>query len=398
MNIRDMKIKTKITFIVISGIVASVGVVGGYSLFKTVSQANRDIATYKTELMGETRQKLKDLVDASYTMLDKTWQESATAEAIKKQYGTNLKSLVDIPFAIMKKEYDNAAKGGALPESAMGQIRSRITNDIAGIRYGDGGYFWINDTRGIMVMHPIIPELNGKDMGSFTKNGKVILAEGTETPIFSEMVRVCMNSASGDGFVSYFWPDANDSNRLVRKLSYVRLFKPLNWIIGTGITVDKAESDGQARFKEIISGMRYGKDDYFYVVDTNYTIVTHPNKDLIGKNMKDSKDPNGKFFIREQVDEAVSKGEAYVDFYFQKLGSEKPVPKISYVRYFKNWNWIVASGVYIDELENQINTKEKNLRSSMWSQVMVILITIGLFVVGAFYWVVVMSRDRKSVV
>lgn len=381
MDFRDIKIKSKIIFIVIAGIVASVGVVGGYSLIKTVRQANADIASYKTELMDQTRLKLKDLVDATYTMLEKTYEESATVEAIKQQYGDSLKSLVDIPYAMMKKEYERNPKA-----------REQIIGSVNSIRYKGDGYFWINDTNGVMVTHPIVRELNGTDLSTYSKNGKLVLAEGTTNPLFLEMVRVCQSSPTGDGFVSYFWPSVSDPNKLVRKLSYVRLFKPLNWIIGTGIFVDQAEIEGQARIKSIMASMRYNKEDYFYILDTNYQLVMHPNKDLVGKNMRDSKDADGKLYIREQVDEAVSKGEAYVEYQFTKLGSTKPEPKLSYVRYYKNWNWVVASGVYIDELQKKIADKEQQLRSSMWNQVFVILFTTALFVGGAFAWVIYMSR------
>ena len=381
MNFRDIKIKSKIIFIVIAGIIASVGVVGGYSLIKTVSQAGKDVATYRSELMEQTRRKLKDLVDSTYTMLEKTYEQSATADAIRQQYGDSLKSLVDIPYAMMKKEYERNPKA-----------REQIIASVNSIRYKGDGYFWINDTSGVMVTHPLNRALNGTDLSAYSNNGKLVLAENTTNPLFLEMIRVCQNSPTGDGFVSYFWASPSDPNKLVRKLSYVRLFKPLNWIIGTGIYVDQAEMEGQARIKEIVSSMRYNKDDYFYVVDNAYTVVIHPNKDLVGKNLGDAKDTNGKLYVREQVDQAVSKGEAYVDYYYAKLGSSKPEPKLSYVRHFKNWNWTVVSGVYVDDLEKLIAEKESQLRSSMWHQVIVIILTIAFFVVGAFFWVFYMSR------
>lgn len=385
MKFKDIKIKSKIIFIVIAAIITSVGVVGGYSLVRTIFQARADIDNYKTELMTQTRQKLKDLVDSTYTVVEKTYNQSATVDAIKEQYGPNMRSLIDIPFAIIKDEYE---KNKANPQTA----KTRAKNAIKGIRYADNNYFWLNDMEARMVMHPILPQLDGRDMSDFSKDGKVVMAEGTNTPIFLEMVRVCKASPTGDGFVSYFWPSPNDKTRSVRKLSYVRLFKPLNIIIGTGIYVDQAEIEGQNRIKEIVASMSYGKGDYFYILDTDYTIIAHPNKALIGRNMKDTKDVNGKFFIREQVDTATSKGEGYVNFFFAKLGSDKPEPKMSFVKMFNKWNWVVASGVYIDELQRQIVNKEAILKTAMRNQVIVIILTIITFVVVAFFWVFYMSR------
>lgn len=385
MKFKDIKIKSKIIFIVIAAILTSVGVVGGYSLVKTISQARADIDNYKTELMTQTKQKLKDLVDSTYTVVEKTYSQSATVDAIKEQYGPNMRSLVDIPFAIIKDEY---AKNTTNPQQAI----NRAISAIKGIRYANNNYFWLNDTEARMVMHPIIPSLDGKDMSDFSKDGKIVMAEGTNTPIFPEMVRVCKSSPTGDGFVSYFWPSPNDKTRSVRKLSYVRLFKPLNLILGTGIYVDQAEVDGQNRIKEIVASMSYGKGDYFYILDKSYTIIAHPNKSLLGKNMKDTKDVNGKFFIRDQVDTATSKGEGYVNFHFAKLGSDKPEPKMSFVKMFNEWEWIVASGVYTDDLERLIADKETILKATMRNQIIVIALTIIVFVVVAFFWVFYMSK------
>ena len=396
MKFKDIKIKSKIIFIVIAAIVTSVGVVGGYSLFRTIYQARTDIDNYKTELMGQTRQNLKDLVDSTYTMVEKTYTQSATIEAIKKQYGNNLKAIVDIPFAIIKDGYEKSVADKGASERRQAQMtklaQKQAISSINGIRYADNNYFWLNDQNARIIMHPISPALNGRDMSDFSKDGKIVFAEGTTTPLFLEMVRVCKASPTGDGFVSYFWPSPNDKTRSVRKLSYVRLFKQWNWIIGTGIYVDQAETEGQARVKEIVSSMSYGKGDYFYIVDTDYKIVAHPNKTLVGKNMKDTKDVNGKYFIRDQVDMATSKGDGYIDFYFAKLGSDKPEPKLSYVRSFNKWNWVVASGVYIDDLQKQIVEKETILKKSMRNQVLVIALTIITFIIVAFFWVFYMSR------
>ena len=76
-----------------------------------------------------------------------------------------------------------------------------------------------------MVVHPYSPELNGKDLTDFRdSNGKAI---------FVEFVKAV--SSTGDSYVDYMWQWNDDSTRNVPKLSYVRLFEPWGWIIGTGI-------------------------------------------------------------------------------------------------------------------------------------------------------------------
>ena len=102
---------------------------------------------------------------------------------------------------------------------------------ISRLRYGDGDYFWINDMDRRIVMHPMKPELNGKDMTGFADpNGK---------PIFDAFVdKVNQNGA---GFVDYLWPKPG-LDEPVRKISYVQRFAPWQWVVGSGIYVDDVEA------------------------------------------------------------------------------------------------------------------------------------------------------------
>jgi len=109
-------------------------------------------------------------------------------------------------------------------KAAMDQIRL--------LRYGQNDYFWINDMSPTMLMHPMKPELEGKNLSAVKDpNGK---------ELFNEMVKVARQQ--GAGIVDYQWakPGAEDP---VPKISYVELFKPWGWIIGSGIYVDDVEAE-----------------------------------------------------------------------------------------------------------------------------------------------------------
>ncbi len=111
-------------------------------------------------------------------------------------------------------------------KAAMDQVRL--------IRYGQNDYFWINDMQPVMIMHPMKPELEGQDLSN-TKdpNGKAL---------FNEMVKVA--KLKGGGLVDYQWAKPGEKNP-VPKISYVELFKPWGWIIGSGIYVDDVEAEFQ---------------------------------------------------------------------------------------------------------------------------------------------------------
>jgi len=110
--------------------------------------------------------------------------------------------------------------------------KARAAKLIGELRYGpeDKDYFWINDTHAVLLMHPYKPELIGKDMSEVQDpNGKKFV---------SEMVKVC--EAQGQGFVVYEWP-LYTGNKPVPKISYVQMYKPWGWILGTGVYLDPSD-------------------------------------------------------------------------------------------------------------------------------------------------------------
>jgi len=108
------------------------------------------------------------------------------------------------------------------------QSKQEAIEAIKNMRYGKNGYFWINDTHPTMIIHPIKPQLNGKDLSKYKDPNGIYL--------FNEMVKVCKTS-SHSGLVKYSWSKPG-KDKPQPKFSYVALFKPWNWIVGTGAYVD----------------------------------------------------------------------------------------------------------------------------------------------------------------
>ncbi|MFH2061168.1 MAG: methyl-accepting chemotaxis protein [Pseudomonadota bacterium] len=138
-------------------------------------------------------------------------------------------------------------------------VKDSITNAKASIkqmRYDDGtGYFWINDTSTPfpkMVMHPIIPSLDGNVMD----DPKYNCAMGTKKSLFLAFLDVC--KTNGEGYVDYVWPKptADGLTEDQPKLSYVRIYRPLGWIIGTGVYVNTIDDAVAAKMNSVKSQIK----------------------------------------------------------------------------------------------------------------------------------------------
>ncbi|AVU76828.1 methyl-accepting chemotaxis protein [Pseudomonas sp. Fig-3] len=103
---------------------------------------------------------------------------------------------------------------------------------VRGLRYDQSDYFWINDLTPVMVMHPTNPKLEGQNLSA--------IRDPNGFALFNEMVAIA--KAKGAGMVDYLWPKPG-AEAPVAKTSYVKLFEPWGWIIGSGVYVDDVEAE-----------------------------------------------------------------------------------------------------------------------------------------------------------
>ena len=101
-----------------------------------------------------------------------------------------------------------------------------------------------------------------------------------------------------------------------------------------------------------LNQLRYGQGEYFWVNDMQLRMVHHPIKPALnGTSVADIKDPNGVYLFQAFVKTVNDAGAGYVAYQWPKPGHETPVDKISYVKGFAPWGWLVGSGLYLDDLQ-----------------------------------------------
>jgi PAS domain S-box-containing protein len=114
-----------------------------------------------------------------------------------------------------------------------------------------------------------------------------------------------------------------------------------------------------------IQYLRYGAEnkDYFWITDLKPNMVMHPYRgDLNGKSLLEFSDPHGKKLFVEMVNVCRKNGQGYVEYMWQwKDDSSHIVPKLSYVREFKPWGWIIGTGIYIEDVKKEIVSLTRRL-------------------------------------
>ncbi len=110
----------------------------------------------------------------------------------------------------------------------------------------------------------------------------------------------------------------------------------------------------QAAALQQVRALRYRQNDYFWINDLAPRMIMHPMQPkLDGQDLSQIKDPNGKALFNEMVAIAKRDGAGLVDYMWAKPDEEQPVPKLSYVKLFKPWGWVIGSGIYVDDVESE---------------------------------------------
>lgn len=113
-----------------------------------------------------------------------------------------------------------------------------------------------------------------------------------------------------------------------------------------------SQEDAKSLAMEAIRSMRFSKEDYFFICDYNAYMIMHPiSLSLEGQDLSNLEDTNGLKFIAEFVNIVTTRGEGAIEYWWNKPGEEEPQPKLTYVRGFDDWNWIIGAGIYVDDIQ-----------------------------------------------
>ena len=111
------------------------------------------------------------------------------------------------------------------------------------------------------------------------------------------------------------------------------------------------QAEAQRQAIAHIEALRYDGDQYFWINDTGPTMIMHPYKPgLNGQDLSVNRDPNGKALFVEMVNVARTDGEGLVEYQWAKPGADVPQDKVSYVKLFPAWDWVIGSGIYVDDV------------------------------------------------
>jgi len=354
---KNLSVNVKIMLLLIVVILSVATVSLFVAMDKMTLLTNGNVKNFKSDVLEQKRKELMDKGEIIVNLI-KPYYKKTSPEEIEKSIKSSLDKRMDLLFNILNKTYskDKFSKGSY-------QLQNDIKSLVKSAKYGKSGCFWINNFDYRMVMHPIKPSLAGK-----------IFKNTPKVPFVQLAVDALKKCNCDHTYIKYkFYNPATKKYEF--KVSLVRVFKPFGWIIGTGSYVSDVTPKIKRDALEAVKHMRFGKSGYFWINDMNYKMIMHPIKTSFdGKIFKNTpKVP----FVELGVDALKKSGKdyAFIKYSFYNPKTQKYEEKLSIVSYFKPWNWVIGTGVYLQDIENTIsqmkNTEDKERRDALFMFVLV---------------------------
>jgi PAS domain S-box-containing protein len=405
-----LTLKLKLQLAISAAVLVTSAVLVRYTVGSVRSQAAADAARVRAEKTAEVKRDLADKVNTVYALIDAQYQEAADERYLEQKYGRRLKAVLDVAGATLRDHVARARRGEVTRDRAQ---RDALAT-LRAMRFDGGkGYLWINDVGRPfpkMVMHPVLPALEGKTLDS--PEFRDARAGGKN--LFQQAVELA--AARGDGFIRYSWPEPDGEVLRSRmpKFSYVRLFEEWGWVVGTGIYIDEAVSEKLAEITSAIRKIRYGAE-YFWINTTEAPIprmVMHPIRpELDGATLGAAEfeiDVNGRrqnlFSTFREI--AQQGGEGFAEYRWPKPNAAgapgAPAPKLSFVKLYRPLEWIIGTGRYVDDIEAVIAQKTAAAEAQVASLVRRILVAslvvVALAVVAVSFFAGSLTRPLATLV
>jgi signal transduction histidine kinase len=337
--------------------VATTVIIGGVMIFQQSLYFNKLSKQKNSEYIENQKIYIKEIVtnELEYIRI----QNDAFKEQINNKIRQNVNQASSTAEAIYQKY---------LGKKSEEEIKALIIATISSLRF-DMEYeeVFISSIDGIGIYYPRNPNFADKDMRLFRdSNGSAVVQN-----------EINLLNSKDEGFVEYDLKPTDDANAThLKKISFVKKFGHFNWYFGSKQYLDDYFPKFRDEIAQKISSVRFRNGGYVFMNNIDGTPIVMDGAIYKGDlNMLTNKDnPRHPVFLREL--EAFKKNPEGEYFYYKwnKINETTPSEKCSYVRPFKEYNWLIGAGFYLDEIDKSIQQQQALLHNDQRKSIVIILI------------------------
>ncbi|WP_273265402.1 cache domain-containing protein [Flexistipes sinusarabici] len=365
---KNISIKKQFIFIIGLAFLVQLIILVAFLLFSQYQYYKDSTKLAYRQEVKNTREKVRREVEQLYSIID--YEIEKKKQDVKIQVRRRVYEAYDIAWSIFNR-YKN--------KKSLHEIKNLIITALRDIRFFNGrGYYFIDSLDGEVIMYPVRPSEEGKSYINITD------VEGK--PVIKTFINVVKNSY--EGYVRYktFIPENRSvsTEASYNKISFVKLFEPFNWIIGTGDYAYGNIKELKESIINIIDSRRYGKNGYFFAYDySGKCLNLPPDRDKEQTNMINYTNSRGTPVIKNAL-EVARNGGGFMTWYYKSLSDNKSIKKIGYIQGIDELGMFYGTGVYVDEISSSFKKLQEEYKNITFSNSLIILFTL-LIAYGVVY-------------
>jgi two-component system, NtrC family, sensor kinase len=306
---------------------------------KTFLKEKEDI---KNNYILENKNLIKEEVNRVYNFILKL--QNSTEIELKNSIKSKVYEAHTIANSIYNK-YKN--------QKSKEEIFELIKTALEDIRYNDGrGYFFIVDNKAVSLLQPSIKEFENKNLFEY--------ADKKGYKFMQTIVKTIEEKT--ERFDQYYWKNPNSSENSSKKISFYKYFEPLNIAIGSGEYVEDYEKEIKQKALDYINLIRFRENGYIFIINYDGIFLNHLRKEFLGKSALTD---NNLSYIKNIILDFIKisrNGEGYYSYIQDKKpDTNLPTHKVSFLKGLNNWEWIIGTGFYEDDINEVVNQKKAHL-------------------------------------
>ena len=333
----------------------------------------------KEKFIIDKKEEIKFKVDHTNQLINEHSEQSI--KMLKKTITNRVNNAYKIAYKIYLDHKDTKSNN---------QIVNIIKETLRPIRYEDGkGYIFITTLKGKEILFPVATQYENKNI--------LDLKDAKGNFVIKEEISLVQDHQ--EGYIKDYWtkPYSKNKKMIYPKLTFVKAFKELNLYIGTGIYIDEFNVQVKEYVKNLITHLnKQNKKQYIMISEVLNIdggnkfakVIVHPTVN-IGKIISDNKkDIYGKEYRKLYLKELKDKGETFLTYSFINPLTNKEMKKISYFKLNTQWNWIIGTGFYDDDIDKQIllweNILNNLFKKSIYQQILIFFISIVILFIAIY--------------
>jgi len=318
------------------------------------------------EIRGDRDRLIQVLINLISNAVKFTPQGTITVNALLKKAGDREVFEDSIELSVSDTGIGISAENHALVFEKFRQIGDTLTDKPMGTGLGlpiskqivehHGGSIWLDSELGkgstFFIRLPLLKALEGTDRRTAVDAARLLrehvitAARSILDSVYTMVDKICSGIETERQSIL-------ESRKRELKNIVLLVESHINHVRKQVAAGELTEEEAKKKVLEELRTLQYGNKDYIYVSNLKSVFLSHPDPTSDGADFSAVRDIKGGLIIPPMIEIAQRDGEGYHSYWWKRLQGEEPKGKIAYCRLIPEWEWVVGTGVYIDDIEDE---------------------------------------------